>query len=301
MMPTDVRPCPPDLTERVLERFGLSRSPEPDLAGLDLVYGAWCRRVPFDNIQKRLHLTSGEGSGPLPGATPEDFFQGWLTHGTGGTCWAGAGALASLLAALGFTVRRGLATMNPEQSREPNHATTVVDLEDGQWIVDASTTFGVPLALDGSARDGALAGAAVRRTAQGETLVSWRPLHKPAGIDFRLDTIGIPESEHARRHEATRAWSLFNYALTARLAVGERVVGIAIGQRVELHPDGSVQSSPLDETTRVRTLVDELGISEEVASRTPPDEPIPPPPGVPPERWAAILAQIAGAAPADGR
>jgi hypothetical protein len=45
-------PLSPDLVERVLEQFGLSEHPRPDLAGLCKLYSARCRNVPFDNIRK---------------------------------------------------------------------------------------------------------------------------------------------------------------------------------------------------------------------------------------------------------
>jgi N-hydroxyarylamine O-acetyltransferase len=74
----------PALHERVLERLGLNRHPAPDRAGLGTLYSAWCARVPMDNLRKLVHLRA-EDPGPLPGDTPEDFFEGWLEHGTGGT------------------------------------------------------------------------------------------------------------------------------------------------------------------------------------------------------------------------
>jgi len=38
-----------DLLERVLMRLGLSNRPTPTLDGLQTLYAAWCRKVPFDN------------------------------------------------------------------------------------------------------------------------------------------------------------------------------------------------------------------------------------------------------------
>lgn len=293
----DVRPLAPDVAERVIERLGLPRIPDPDSAGLNAVYGAFCHRVPFDSVAKRAYFAAG-GKGPLPGSTADDFWARWLTHGAGGTCWAGAGALAALLAALGFTVRRSLATMHPgPHAKEPNHATIVVERDDERWLLDASTTTGVPLCLDGRVRPGVIGGAEVRRGDGGETLVFWRPLHSPAGIVFRIDEIGVSEATFAARHEGTRIFSLFNHGLHARLARDGGIVGIAMGMRVALAADGTVRATTLDATTRVRVLVEELGISEEMAARVPADEPVPPPPGMPTERWAQMLATFQAAAP----
>ena len=84
----------PDLTEAVLAKLGLADRPRPDRAGLDRIYASWCRRVPFDNLVKRIHLTSGSEA-PIPNGPPEAFFASWLAHGTGGTCWPSAGGLRS--------------------------------------------------------------------------------------------------------------------------------------------------------------------------------------------------------------
>lgn len=246
MSEIDIKPIGPDLTERVIERLGLRSVPEPDLAGLDAVYAAFCHRVPFDSVLKRTHFASGE-SLPLPGSSAEEVWNRWLAQGCGGTCWAVSRALGGLLAALGFSARYTLATMHPgPMSREPNHGTVVVDLDDGAWLLDASTSTGVPLALDGTQRLGALGGAEIRRGEAGETLVFWRPLHNPAGIVFRIDQIGVTEAVFAARHEASRVFSLFNHGLHARLAKSSGIVGVTLGMRVELAADGSVSATALD-------------------------------------------------------
>src|SRR4051794_16727349 len=91
----------PELLERALERLGFSAKPEPTLEALDLLYDTWCRRVPFDNVRKLIHLHK-ESPGPLPGDDPSEFLEAWLAHGTGGTCWASSNGLYALLEALGF-------------------------------------------------------------------------------------------------------------------------------------------------------------------------------------------------------
>ena len=61
-----------DLAEHVLARLGFSTRPELTLAGLSLVYGAWCRSVPFDNVRKLIHVRAGN-SEPFPGSDATDF------------------------------------------------------------------------------------------------------------------------------------------------------------------------------------------------------------------------------------
>ena len=114
---------------------------------------------------------------------------------------------------------------------------------------------------------------------------------------FRVDAIGVDEAAFTTRHEATRSWSLFNYGLNVRAARDGGLVGIAMGMRVAIAADGSVSAARLDEHSRVRTLVDDIGVSEEAATGLPADAPIPPPPGMPPEMWAKALADLAAGAP----
>lgn len=73
------------LVERILEKLG-RETPEPTVEGRGRLYAARCRRVPFDNVRKLIHVRAGDRK-PLPGDTPEDFFGGWLVHGCGGTYW----------------------------------------------------------------------------------------------------------------------------------------------------------------------------------------------------------------------
>jgi hypothetical protein len=55
-------------------------------------------------------------------------------------------------------------------------------------------------------------------------------------------------------------------------------VGVARGQRVALDSAGGVSHTPLGGDERVRVLIDELGMHEEIVRRLPPDTPTPPPP-----------------------
>ena len=94
--------------------------------------------------------------GPLPGSTSDGFFEAWLEHGTGGTCWAGNGALHDLLEALGFDVARAIATMLPSpEIRGPNHGTVIVTVDGERWIADASILSGEPIRIPAPAEPAA--------------------------------------------------------------------------------------------------------------------------------------------------
>ena len=101
---------PSDLVERVLTKLDFNGRPEPTFEGLSAVFGAWCRNIPFDNVRKLIHVRSGDRD-HCPGDDAVDFFEAWLKHGTGGTCWVTNGGLFRLLHSLGFEAARGEATM----------------------------------------------------------------------------------------------------------------------------------------------------------------------------------------------
>ena len=266
-----------DTVAAVLEKLGVER-PAPDLDGLRTVYAAWCGAVAFDNVLKLIHLAEAR-SGPLPGSTAESFFEAWLEHGTGGTCWSGNGALHDLLEALGFDVARAIATMlSSPDAREPNHGSVIVTVEGERWIVDASILSGSPIRIPDAgapADEGPLPRFAWLDT---RPAVVWRTVSAPEGFPCRIERVGADASEWDERHQRTSGWSPFNYQLTARVVRGGSSVGVARGERYTVDPDGSVSTRELDAHARVRFLVEELGISEEIVFRVPDDRPLPPRP-----------------------
>lgn len=269
-----------ELFENVLSRLGFTRRPEVSLDGLRAVYGAWCRRVPFDNIRKLIHVRSGD-TGPLPGSTAEDFFRAWLQHGTGGTCWSGAGALHALLTWLGFEAERGIATMLVVPVLPPNHGTVRVRLGEEYYLVDASILHGEPLRLDEQAEThvGHPAWGVRCIPRDGRWHVAWRPFHRMDGFECRLECFGATAEDYQERYEQTRGWSPFNYEASVRANRGEEAVGIAFGKAMTLRADGSLAEALIDHEATRRWLVEVAGMSEEIVSQLPPDVPTPPPPG----------------------
>ena len=204
-----------DTVVAILEKLGVAR-PAPDLAGLRSAYSAWCRAVPFDNVLKLTHLADGR-TGPLPGSTAESFFETWLEHGTGGTCWAGNAALHDLLEALGFDVTRAIATMlSSPESRGPNHGTVIVTVEGAQWIADASILSGKPIRIP-AADEPRAAGPLPRfQWFDSSPAVVWQTPTAPDGVPCRIDKIGAEAGEWDALHQQTGNWSPFNYQLNAR-------------------------------------------------------------------------------------
>ncbi len=268
----------PALVERVLERLGLACRPDPDLQGLRLLYSRWCHEVPFDNIRKLLHLQRGDTT-PLAGDDAKEFFEAWLAHGTGGTCWPAHGALHSLLSELGFRTERGVGTMMASAYPPPGHGTVVVHLDGECYLVDASLLHGDPLLLRDEPTTVDHPAWGVRCSKRdGRWHVFWHPLHRPEGFDCRIEYLGATRDDFRRRHEMTRPWSPFNYSVTLRRNRDNRVMGIALGKRVEFDADGQVRQTPLERVEQLRQLIEDFGISEELVMALPPDSPTPPPP-----------------------
>lgn len=268
------------LAERVLARLGFAAAPAANRAGLAALYAAWCRSVPFDNVRKLIHLRAGE-SGRLPGDTPEDFFTAWLAHGTGGTCWANAGALCALLEALGFEAKRGISTMLVAPNLPPNHGTVSVKLESETWLVDGAIQHGEPLLLD-AARETEIAHPAWGVRVQPERekwIVHWRSPFTLQPLDCRIDSLAGDAATYRTLHEATRGWSPFNFGLMLRVHRNGGLLTAAGGDRVVINAAGAVARGPLAGEARRRFLVEEAGISEQLAARVPDDRPMPPPPG----------------------
>jgi arylamine N-acetyltransferase len=280
----------PALIDRVLAKLGLASRPEPALDGLKRVYGAWCHKVPFDNVRKLMHLRRQDAAA-LPGDSASDFFEAWLRHGTGGTCWAGNGALQELLRALDFDARRGLATMLVAPDIPPNHGTVVVTCDHKRYLVDASILHGEPLALEPHAPSAIAhpAWGVQCSVREGKWSIRWRPLHLPDGIDCRIEALEVTQQVFHDRHEDSRPWSPFNYALSARLNRNDTVVGAAFGQRVDIVADGSIRQRALPPAQRASLLVEELTMDAAFIAQLPADLPTPPPPG----SNAAQRAQLA--------
>ena len=139
-----------DLVDSVLDRLGFRERPAADRAGLDAVYLAWCRNVPFDNLVKRIHLAAGSAA-PIPNGEPTAFLESWLRDGTGGTCWPSSGGLHALLSGVGFDARRGSAAMFDNLSGPVHtHGTVIVRLDGvDHWVDSSMLTEQIPLLVPG--------------------------------------------------------------------------------------------------------------------------------------------------------
>lgn len=205
------------LTERgideIVDRLELGGRPALDADGLATVYRAWCRRVPFDNLRKIVarHFVLPE----IPGIDPLDFFSAWQLTGAGATCWGSNNALHALLHGLGFDARLRAASMF---DGDINHATTVVRVDETDWLVDTAVHSDRPLPL--VAGQAATVDHEGYRTSVRPDPDGWLldcPTPDPSfALPCRLHG-AITHAETEAANEKSRDWSPFNNGICAQI------------------------------------------------------------------------------------
>jgi N-hydroxyarylamine O-acetyltransferase len=266
-----------DLTEAVLDRLGLADRPAPDRAGLDRLYAAWCERVTFDNVVKRIHLTGGSPE-PIPNGPADAFFTRWLRDGTGGTCWPSSGGLHALLCELGFDARRGSGAMRDDLSGPiHSHGTVIVRVDGDECWVDSSMLTQRVIPLERGAETHLED--PVHRARVEPVDEQWRVWWTHPFLDEMLGCLllddDVTDEHYLVRYEASRDMSPFNTNVYATRSGPDTRVTVAFGHRWERRPDG-ITSTPLGDD-RDRVLVDEFGYSEAIVAQLPPDDRAPPP------------------------
>jgi arylamine N-acetyltransferase len=257
-MNPDGPPLPRHLAERVLLKLGFTALPQPDLHGLTSLYRAWCMQVPFDNTRKTMALRAGV-AGALPGIDAADFFEHWLAHGTGGTCWPSSNALWSILRAAGFDACRAIASMRDLGT--PNHASVKVRLAGLDWLTDSSMLLNAPLPLG----PGIFVGndpvwPAEVEASGGTHVVWWQTPPNDEYLPCRILVDPAAFQEYADGYERSRERSPFNEHLYARRNHPGTLV-ILIGRRRYVRTASGVQSRDLTPDEVRQSLRDEIGLS----------------------------------------
>jgi N-hydroxyarylamine O-acetyltransferase len=277
---------------RVLEKLGLGTGPELDLNGLTSVYRKWCETVPFDNAAKLIALRTN-APGNLPGIDASQFFENFLEHGIGGTCWPSSNALYSLLAELGFDARRLAGSMR--DTGMLSHGSTKVRIDGFDWLVDSSMLTANPLPLrDELFIESDPLWAAEVEHVNGTHVIWWDALPAPEYIPCRLLMDDLPHSYYVERYEASRARSPFNERIYVRRNTAASILVIS-GNRRFLKTSRGVEASVLSEDELEEQLSAETGFSPWLmdmlrdcgaieASMTPPEGPPPPLSGARPSK-----------------
>ena len=269
------------LVEAVLLKLGIDGvSLSIDLEGLKAIYGVWCKKISFDNIQKLIHLDSGNPA-PLPGDNPTEFFEGWLRFGTGGTCWAGSNALYSLLSSLGFKVYRATGTMLIASGAPPNHGIVIVNCDGERFLVDTSILHGTPIRIDDnlSTKIDHPAWGIDGYPEKGDWYVRCRPFHMLGGCTCRIGDTNASHNTFMKLNEETRKWGPFNYSLYFRINQGDTVTGVAFGDRFSFDSRGNIKRTAMSPEAHHFFLSQEMGISKDILDKLPADKPTPLSPG----------------------
>jgi N-hydroxyarylamine O-acetyltransferase len=250
-----------ELRDRVLGRLGLASPPSPDLRGLRALYGAWCANVPFDNICKMMALRIGGGL-PLPGQNAVEFFETWLTHGAGGTCWPTSNALFELTLSLGFESHRIAGFMR--DLGIINHASVRVNIGGGRWLVDSSMLTNVPLPLNQELFVHGDPVFAVEVEPAGAThVIWWDAPPNPAYLPCRLLADPVDHAYYLAAYEGSRDRSPFNQRLYARRnRPGELLV--LLGHTRFSKTAGGLQARDLSPDEVSRVLHGDVGISQDL-------------------------------------
>jgi arylamine N-acetyltransferase len=270
-----------EMLARVLGKLNLREQPDPDLEGLNRVYAAYCGHVPNDNIQKRIWLV-GDKAKPVTGGDPIEFFENWLAHGTGGTCFAASGGLCTLLQTLGFDARRVSGSVIRQGiEAHANHGSVLVCLTGTNYLVDPqhASFIALPIApgQPSSTGDGIHDTRAVPIPG-GFELQSFPGAnrHEPLQIQFDV-TNWLVDHAFFLAHYALSALrernrSPFNEALFICRRFPRSIVIVGRGNKIVVSSDNTVTRTEITISERNSILVDELGISEEVAKAIPPDD-----------------------------
>lgn len=266
----------PALVERVLAKLGLKNQPTLDLAGLNTLYAAISGSIPFDNVQKRIWFASDRKK-PATGGDPSEFFGNWVRHGTGGTCWPSNGGMYALARALGFRARRIVGSVIvPNYPQGANHGSVLVTLDDVDYVFDlAFGSFKVLPLIPGqsvSTETGIHKLEAIPIDGGGFELF-FRMGLSTAPLPFRRE----PEHEpvdHAffiSRYDRANRVGFFNDTLLVIRRFADSIVTIGRGNQLVITADGVLTKRELTIAQRDEVLIQELGLSEEVVARIPPD------------------------------
>ena len=267
-----------ELIWRGADRLEIGSHTEPALENLEKVYTAWCQHVPFDSVQKRIHISEGE-HGPLPLGTSQSFFENFLAHGTGGTCWPVSEAFQVLLAALGFeSYRMAGAMLDFPQIPAPSHGTVVVRLEGQPYLVDPFMLSEVPLPLDPENRTVVEKVPSLRLEAEyedGRFIVDWR---FPAKRDTVFRFGSIPEFDPTTAEVFRERYALtggtnsaFNQSLYIVTNRGDEIHSIFQGEYTVVSPDDTVRTRTAGKD-RDALLRDIFRLSDEIIERLPEDQ-----------------------------
>lgn len=252
------------LRDRVLARLGLAQPIATDLDGLRKVYRAWCDEIPFDNVRKLIALRTGDERA-LPGTTGTNFFEAFLEHGTGGTCWPTANAIHELLLSMGFASRRVAGSMRDQGF--VTHGTVKVTIDGADWLVDTSMLVNIPLLVGDSVfvSDDRLFTAEVEPL-EDQHMVWFCNAPNDTYTPCRLMVDPIDHNYIHAAYEKSRGFGVFNQHIYARRNFPD-VMLVMRGPALHRRTLDGTETTQLTREQMLTSLHDTFGISEAMLAR----------------------------------
>jgi arylamine N-acetyltransferase len=278
---TAIEPALPDqLFERVLEKLGLTERPGLDLVGLNTLCAAFSGHVSNDNIQKRIWF-AGEQASPVTGGDPIEFFENWLAHGTGGTCFPINNAIYTLARSIGFDARRIAGSMIVEGlEQDANHGSVLVTLEGVDYLVDAQLAAfkALPLVPDQAASTGEGIHDIKAVPVEDTFHVLWYAGHnreQPITFHATQEYDPVDHVFFLTQYDLSRSNSRspFNESLYICRHFSDSILTLGRSNKITVASDNTVTTTELTDEERRSVLVEEFGISEETVNALPPDVP----------------------------
>ena len=247
-----------DLVIRVLARLGLTAPVVADIETLQKLYASWCMHMPFDNIRKMIVLSAKENQ-KLPGLDAENFFENWLLHGSGGTCWPMANAFYELLMALGYNATRIAAYMRDMNIL--NHGSVKVSISNKDYLAEGSLLLNniFPLGEETIIQNDPVFPVELEPGEASHLL--W--LKTPPNEDyFYCRIIGDPISFSVfeERYEASRTASIFNQRVYAKRNYPDKMI-VLWGNARYLKTVNGIEHRELSKDELCESLHHDIGIS----------------------------------------
>ena len=218
----------------------------------------------FDNISKLIALRTAPDES-LPGIDANEFFERWLTHHVGGTCWTSSNALFELIASIGFDARRIAGSMR--DTGIVSHGSVKVALDGIDWLVDSSMLTRAPLPLTESlfANNEPVFSAEVEYV--DGTHVIWTDLPpSPTCMPCRLLVDPATYAFYVEKWEGSRDRSPFNQRLYALRNVGADRLVLSGPKRIHKTCAGT-ETEELSASQVSESLRHEFGMSAAILER----------------------------------
>jgi N-hydroxyarylamine O-acetyltransferase len=280
-MTTATEPALPEqLFEPVLSKLGLAERPGLDLVGLNTLCAAFSGSVSNDNLQKRIWF-AGEQTAPVTGGNPIEFFENWLVHGTGGTCFPINNAIYTLARSIGFNARRiaGSIIMEPFEL-DANHGSVLVTVEGIDYLVDAQfASFRALPILPGQAASTGEGIHDIKAVPVDDGFhVLWYAGHnREQPVTFHLtsryDPVDFGFFLKQYDLSTSNSRSPFNESLYISRHFRDSILTLGRKNKITVASDNTATTIELTDEERRRVLIEDFGVSEETVDALPPDVP----------------------------